>query len=146
MLEATDLLISGINFKNVITETTHSANSRIGSAILNYGTVTLDYINKRFYFCPTLNTTQRTWGIAPIFKDNRFVVGVIWDKSLSDKVNLGDEILQIDDIDYQSANFCDFVNGSVKTLSDDKNEVTIVLKDVHTGKQKHVKISRYRTK
>jgi C-terminal processing protease CtpA/Prc len=92
-----------------------------------------------------LNVPQLSWGIAPVFRDNKFVVGVIWDKSLSDKVNPGDEILKVGDIDYRSANFCDFINASIRRLTD-KNETIIVLKDIHTGEQKSVKISRYKTK
>jgi predicted aspartyl protease len=145
LLEVPELIINGINFKNVVASTTQAVNSRIGSAILNYGSVTLDYINRKFYFCPTLNVPHKYWGIAPVFRDNKFVVGVVWDKSLSDRVNPGDEILEIDGIDYKSASFCDLINGS-KNLLAGKNEAKIVLKDVHTGKKKRVKMSRYGTK
>jgi hypothetical protein len=145
LLEAPELLINGVNFKNILAPTTHAENSRIGSAILTCGSVTLDYINKTFYFCPTPHSTQDIWGIAPVLKDNKFVVGVIWDKSLRDKVNPGDEILKVGDTDYQSASFCDFVNANMR-LSSGKNEAIVVLKDVHTGEQKSVEISRYRAK
>ena len=46
------LTVNNMEFKNVSTKTTYSESSRFGSDILNYGKVTLDYKNKKFYLEP----------------------------------------------------------------------------------------------
>jgi hypothetical protein len=60
-------------------------------------------------------------------------------ESLKDKINTGDEIIKIDDIDYSLYDSCDFYDGTIPFV-DRTDSVTIVLKDVNTGKQKSIKL------
>jgi hypothetical protein len=139
LLKIPELSVNGVSFKNVVAQTTHDSASRIGSSVLDAGTVTLDYINKVFYFCSVVYMPTEMLTVEPVIKNGKLVVGIIWDKSLEDKINAGDEILKIDDTDYSSYDLCDFYkNSHGRTLT---GAETVVLKDVNTGEQKVVKLN-----
>jgi hypothetical protein len=137
--------INNALLQNVIVESTSHPYSRIGSKLLDYGVVTLDFKNKLFYFKPyqdTTNLEEKKWSINPTFKDGKFVVGVIWNEILlKDKVNIGDQILSIDGVDYTNISLC----SSLKQESPfkNKNQITLSLKDCYNGLIKNVVIERY---
>lgn len=136
------LTVNNVEFKNVVAKTTHAETSRFGSAILNHGKATLDYKNKRFYFEPFENKSsielkEKIWAIDPTVEGEKIVVGIIWDKALEDKINLGDEILQFDGIDYRQMDFCEIVRSNNKS---DKAKAVLTLKDIHNGEIKTVEI------
>jgi len=136
--------INKISFKNVTTKTTYAASSRIGEYILNYGKVTLDYANKKFYLEPFDEVTEfdikeKSWAIDQTLNGNKIVVGIIWDKALEDKINTGDEILKFDETSYQDVDFCTILLDKSKST---KEKVIVVLKDVKTGAIKNVEITK----
>ncbi len=132
-------------FKNIAVSTVADNYSRIGYKIFEYGKATIDYKNKLFYFEPFKKTalhllSKRPWQIAPTMKNGKLVVGIIWDKSLKKQINVGDEILGINSIDYQSLGFCELLLTNKTTATG--NQLTIKLKDIKTGKIKIIKIRR----
>lgn len=138
MLEMNNLALN-----NVTTKTTYTFSS-FGSEILKYGKVTLDYKNKKFYMEPygdalETNLDRGVWAIDPIIENEKAVIGIIWDKTLENKVNVGDEILKFDNIDYQNMGFCEIVKSSTKV---DKKTALLVLKDVKTGEIKSIEIKK----
>lgn len=138
------LEVNDMKFKNVMARSTYSGASRFGSGILKYGKVTLDYINKKFYIesfsnDPEIITKKTTWQIDPTLNNDRLVVGIIWDKSLEDKINVGDEIIRFDNIDYQSMKTCDLLTAEHNV---EKQKAIIELKDINTGRIKEVEISK----
>jgi len=142
VLEIPQLSINGNILKKVQVTTTSSNESRMGAEILSHAKVTLDYKKKRFYYEPyeAVDTlSQQIWAISPTLQNNKMVVGIIWDKQLESKVNIGDEILNFNGIDYQSMEFCDLVRSENK-FSDKK--AIIKFKDVHTGAVKTLEINR----
>ena len=135
---------NGTVFRDLVVRTTHADNSRIGSEILKYGKTTLDYKNRLFYFesydnLSEINLTEKVWQIEPIVENNKLVVGIIWDKSLMNEINVGDEVLKFDDIDYQNKNLCEMMLTKKKS---EKQEVNIILKDIKTNDIKSVKVKR----
>ncbi len=67
------------------------------------------------------------------------VVGIIWDKSLEGDVNLGDEILKINDVDYGAMDFCSLIRSENNTSN---TQADIELKDIKTGQIKRLQIKR----
>ena len=132
----------------MVITTTNDAVSRIGSKLLEYGKVTLDYKNKRFHFLPFENInadelSERPRAILPTWQNDKLVVGIIWDKALEPQINLGDEILSIDGVDIQSMDICEFFNYfSSFSNTSPKVELILELKDIKTGKVKKVEIKR----
>lgn len=144
LLSIPKLEVNKVSFQNVITATTYANRSRIGSPILNYGVITLDYLNKKININPfddvvAIDLKEKTWAIEPTFKDQKAVVGIIWDNSLNSNVNLGDEILKFNEIDYKNMSFCDIYLSNNKS---ENEKATVVLKDIKTGEIKNIEISK----
>jgi hypothetical protein len=105
------LIINGAIFQN-ISLTTSSGGSKIGHDILKYGNATVDYKNKKFYFEPfkdTINLAEKTFPISPRIDDNQLFVGIIWDEKLKEDISIGDQIIAINDINYEHIDMCDAV-------------------------------------
>jgi hypothetical protein len=124
-------------------QTTADNNSRIGSQLLEYGIVTVDYLHRKFYFEPFKKKTElaeRSFGFSPTLVDGKFVVGIVWDETLKDKVHQGDQILTIEGQDYEHIEPCDLL---VKELPfKDKKTITVELRDGRTGARKSVTMGR----
>ncbi|SEQ36839.1 Aspartyl protease [Hyunsoonleella jejuensis] len=135
-LKIPEILINSSLFKNVSTFTTDDDHSRIGSDILKYGVVTLDFKKKRFYFNgfnETNDLKEKLLGFTPVLENNKLIVGVVWDEELKDKISYGDEILGINDIDLTTTNICDMISKKSPFKSSDVLEITFKNKDNQTN-------------
>lgn len=128
-LRIPQLDINGAILKNVDARTTEDENSRIGSDLLNFGLVTVDYKNKKFYFDPfatPIDLHAESFPISLMPKDNKVVIGMVWDETLKDKINVNEQVLAIDDVDYTNISTCDFM---LKTkLYESKAQAILTLK------------------
>ncbi|WP_242205306.1 aspartyl protease family protein [Aestuariivivens insulae] len=123
-----EMEIGGHLFKNVSTITSGDDNSRIGSDILKYGGMTIDFKHKRFYFNAfntTSDATENDFGFTPTIKNNKLIVGVIWDETLKSKLNSGDEILKINDLDLSTLDLCDLITKPSPFLMNDTIQIVI---------------------
>ncbi|UYW02274.1 retroviral-like aspartic protease family protein [Flavobacterium agricola] len=139
-----ELSINGTAFTNVLSVGTYDRASRLGLGILDYGTVTLDYVNKRFYYTPLPDLfvfkNQLLQAFDNTITKNGLFVSAIWNKELEDKINIGDQVLAYNNISYQNKTMCELIN--FKHVTQKKNNV-IRFKDVKTGKVKKVKIAQF---
>jgi hypothetical protein len=105
--------INGNKISNVTTMTSSDNNSKIGSKILEYGVVTIDYKNKKFYFTPfeqkEINLIEKMFPFDFIPANNKLYVSFIWDYDLTIKISKGDQIIAIDDINYENITLCDLM-------------------------------------
>ncbi len=129
------------SFKNVRTITTQGA-SRVGSQILNYGSIIINPTVKKIIFQPhnnedSINVSNKQFGIAFIDKDDKPTIGLIWNKSEAYSLGMrqGDIILKID-------------NQVIKTYTDfidykfEKGKIhKFILRDVR-GFNKEINIKR----
>ncbi|MCD6543498.1 MAG: clan AA aspartic protease, partial [Flavobacteriaceae bacterium] len=71
--------IANSSFTNFVSITTHDKYSKIGTDILNYGDITIDYKNKRFYFEPfqkeKIDLKEKLLGFKPAYIDDKIVIG-----------------------------------------------------------------------
>lgn len=145
LLKIPNLKIGNIDFQNVITKTTYNENSRIGSDLLKYGNITLDYKKKRFWFegfqeSKTIELTEKPWPIEPVLNNqNEIVVGIIWDESLIEKINVGDKILKFGNINYEAMNHCEIMNSTSKV---ENSEAILIYQDKNTRAIKELKLNR----
>ncbi|WP_299781238.1 aspartyl protease family protein [uncultured Formosa sp.] len=122
------LEINNVAFKNVITTTTNDRNSRMGSEILKYGVVTIDFINKRFYFnskSDSINVEVPEYNFNKTLKNDTLIIGFVWDKALKQKLHYGDEILEING---NKVVICDLINK--KSNLDLGDNVTLKIKPI----------------
>lgn len=105
------LEIGKSKYENVEINTTANDESRIGIEWLKYGVVTLDYKNHKFYFEPypetMTNLFLKKFPVSPIPQGNKLIVGAIWNESLNDKINLGDQIISIDNTSFENMDECE---------------------------------------
>ncbi len=139
-----DFAFGTTNFDNIIATTTYGSNSRIGSEILNHGKLTLDYKKKKFYFQEydnqnEINVNHKFKSIFPSFENDKFIIGIIWDSNLKDKIKVGDEIVKINNIEFNKLTKCQIMRMSFDDFKDFDN-LKIELKDKETNEIKIVEI------
>ncbi|WP_242093716.1 retropepsin-like aspartic protease [Aestuariivivens sediminicola] len=130
-----EIEIDGHTFKNIATITSGDDNSRLGSDIFEYGDLTLDFIRKRVYFHPFAsesNLMERHLGLTPTIENNKLVVGMIWDDSLLETVNLGDEIVKVNAIDVTQLNICKLLTEHSPFKTSEILDITLINKSGNT--------------
>lgn len=114
------LKLINTEFENVVTHTTNDNNSRIGAELLKYGVMTIDFKHKRFYF--EANSRKRNlndlgFGFTRTLKDEKLIIGFVWDEELKNKLSYGDEILEIN---HKPVNICNLITKNIINKNDEK--------------------------
>lgn len=141
-IRVSEINIGGAIFNNATVETSGSEDSSCGSDLLNYGNVTLDYKNKKFYFEPfktPIDLYAESFPISITLKDSKATIGVVWNEALKDRINVGDQLLSVDDQDYSRLLPCDFIFAS--KIFEGKTKATLTFKS-SKGKTKKITISK----
>ncbi|WGH76791.1 aspartyl protease family protein [Tenacibaculum tangerinum] len=111
-------------FENVVTHTTNDNNSRIGAELLEYGIMTIDFKHKRFYFKSNsrkINLNDFGFGFTRTLKDEKLIIGFVWDQELKSKLSYGDEIIEING---KPVNICNLITKNIIN----KNDKTLKMK------------------
>lgn len=84
---------------------------------------------KNFYFeaNETIILSNKEPKFALTIFDNKLIVGLVWDKNLSEKIKFGDEILSIDSFKINEMKLCECLN--LKKYVKNKNLYTIEVKN-----------------
>ncbi|WP_282035936.1 retropepsin-like aspartic protease [Saccharicrinis aurantiacus] len=118
-----------MELKNATAKTTKSPSSRIGTDILKYAVVTLDYKKERIYFTPIKSDSQNAYKakfpIDPNYKNGKYQVGFVWSPDKVPNIHAGDEILFVNDISCQEKSICELL---LLMASIDENKIEIVTK------------------
>lgn len=111
---------------NLMVSTTSDDNSRIGLDFLKYGDITLDFLNKKFYFesAKTIDVKEKIPKFYTSVKNDKVVVGLVWDEKLKTLMNTGDEVISVDQIDITNISLCDFL----RLKKEWKNKDSYILK------------------
>jgi hypothetical protein len=96
---------------NIMVSTTSDDNSRIGLEILKYGNVTLDFLNKKFYFesPKTIDVKEKVPKFYTSVQNDNIVIGIVWDEKLKTLMNTGDKVISVDQIDIANISLCEFL-------------------------------------
>jgi hypothetical protein len=120
--------IAKSTFINFVTTTTHDKFSKIGTDILDYGNMTIDYKNKRFYFDSfkkEINLKKKELGFDPAFVNDKIVVGFVWNENLKKIISYGDEIIEVNHIIIQDSDLCDLAIKKNIFMNSDKFNLRI---------------------
>lgn len=127
---------------NAIIHTTEGV-SRMGIKLTNHGKVTIDYLNKRFYFEPYdkhkeyTNVREQFWTVSPSIEDGALIVGTVWD-DLGQSINQGDLIIAINGVSYKQRTECEILLEPLINSEEEAEAIlTIENKD---GVRRNVKI------
>lgn len=117
-------------FKNVITTTMSSKTSRLGTGILKYGDVVINYQNNTFYYNPYstqyFNLDKKFWNVTIAFKDDHLCAGMVWG-NMHNKIKPQSVITDINGEKYDKIDVSNiYINGLKKGLSGDAATITFV--------------------
>jgi hypothetical protein len=113
-----DSLKIGSNYFSQVRITTYpNPNSRLGVELLKYGTVTIDYLNRQFYFVPfsksqpiVLQSSRDTkLGFSLKGENNVLKIGAVWEGSQAWQMGMkpNETIEKINDYDLLGKNICE---------------------------------------
>lgn len=96
---------------NMMVSTTSDDNSRIGLDFLKYGDITLDFLNKKFYFesTKTIDVKEKIPKFQTSLQNDKVVIGLIWDENLKKLMNSGDEVISIDKENISEMSLCNYL-------------------------------------
>lgn len=123
------LSIGDARFTNVVAETNKQGIPGLGSDLLNYGIVTLDFINGRFYMDAKTKVTdlqQKQWPFQPAFINEQLVVGVVWGAAVCD-MQPGDQIVAINNTDFSAVTLCELIHSP--SLLGENESAVLTIKD-----------------
>lgn len=135
LLKAPYFEINNTTFENLIINTTDDNNSRLGLDLLKHGDIIIDFKEKKFYFEAIENIILDKK--PPIYSatiiDNKYSVGFVWDVTLRDKMNYGDEIIRVDSFVLEEMDFCDIVKIKNFRKGNQSYEIEVKSKDKTTN-------------
>lgn len=109
-LRIPELKVGNLELKNTMIESTSNENSRVGAALFQFGDITLDYRNKFFYFEPysgkETNLYKKELPVDITSSDGKFIIGILWNDKLKDKISVGDEILSVENVNLEGFDKC----------------------------------------
>jgi hypothetical protein len=155
LLKFPALTVCNSSFKNALVETDKQASAAIGARLLDYGSVTLDFLHKKFYFnaidsaratdpanatpARAIDVYEKQWPFQPSIDGDQLVIGVVWDNAFSKEIRPGEQIMAVNDIDVGHIDFCDILTK--KPLLAGKDQAIITIKD-ELGNIKKLQISK----
>ena len=120
-----DLKFSNVNFKDVVTITTSQSNSRIGSELLKYGSIILNFKDKEFIYEPydlnakEIHLPQAIRDFSISLENGVMKISQVWPNSNSRKMGIkeGDQLLELNGNKIESpCNF--FLSDGLKANSE----------------------------
>ncbi|MCX2452198.1 aspartyl protease family protein [Pedobacter sp. PLR] len=117
-------------FLNYKSGSSNSPESLLGLHLLDYGKVTIDYINKLFYFEPyqtePITDYEKKWDIDLFVKDQKLVVAAIWD-DVKTGVKLGDQVTHINGKAVAALSLCESMTKGIPELKN-SNAIELTVK------------------
>lgn len=125
---AKNCTVAGKKFQNILIETTDDINSRIGLDFFNHGDVIIDFKHKKAYFEgeTSVELNEMVPKFQPSMVNDQFVIGLVWDQDLAQKMNFGDKIMSIDDVIIEEIEFCNLLD--LRNQFKNKKQYTIKIK------------------
>lgn len=131
LIQLKGITLHQTTFENIITSTTKDKNSRLGLDILKHGTMVIDFKTKKFYFegeeKVILDHIPSKLDLTII--DGKFVVGLVWDNDLKEKLTYGDIIIKINDDDFTQMEICEIIEARKKREKGKPFDITVQTKD-----------------
>jgi predicted aspartyl protease len=122
-----EILINKTQFKNISIKTT-SGGERIGAKLFDYGIVTIDYLNKRFYFESyekSYDLLTKEFPIDIMVEEGKLLVATVWCESLKHQIKRGDQILTVNGVAFENVEICKMLTDSNYFKSSDIVVLTI---------------------
>ena len=140
-VQINDLRMGTGKFRRVVTQTNPGA-SLIGTGLLKYGYVTLDFAHKAFYFEPfeqePVDCYEKAWNLDITYHDGHILVSGAWDE-MREQVELGEEIVAVDGKPLPAVTLEEALRGNLLKITKDEARIKLRKPD---GSEHEVKIER----
>lgn len=139
-IEIPDFYLGNKKFKRVTSITTQG-DSRLGSEVLKYGVVTIDYPQHKLYLQPFSTEVpdmyRKEWNVVITVMDNHLTAGFIWE-SMQDQLEGGEKIVEINGKRFDKVDAYQAMTTNMIDLSGGKAEIVVI--DKKSGKERKVEI------
>jgi hypothetical protein len=130
LLEVPEMRLGQVSFMNFRTSVATPPRTLFGYQSLQYGKVTLDYVNKQFRFEPFKAgkievDAKKVWDIALRVDGNQMVVATVWDK-LKGQAEVGDVVTHINGIAVKPMGVCESITAGLPVLKENSQVVLTV--------------------
>ncbi len=130
-------------FQQVTSVTTDAVNSRLGTRLLHYGKVIIDYLHNRFFYIPYRssqipNLYEKEWDIVITSMNGHLYAGIVWDYAHL-PLNGGEQIVEINGRDMENVDTQHLLSGGFLQMEGDEAEIVYIDSD---GQRRKVTIKR----
>lgn len=129
-------------FQNVITVTMNAFSSRIGTGLLEYGSVTLDFPGNKFYFVPNdtlpVDMGYKSWNVEVIASGDSLMAGFIG-QSMAGQLQGGEKVAAINGKRYDKVNPAKALTTSLLRIEGEEAVITVIDKN---GREKNLTIRK----
>ena len=133
----------GIGQFKRVTSVTTKGESRLGSGVLGYGIVTLDYPGRHFYFQPFSEAVPdmyaKEWNVVITVMDGYLTAGFVWE-SMQKYLEGGERIVEVNGKRFDKVDAYQAMTTNLVNLSGEKAEIVVI--DKKSGKERKVEIRR----
>lgn len=137
------LRMGAVNFVNIRIENTPSPLSRIGSSLLSYGNIAIDYPKQKLYYTPhesrMFNFMQKDWDVTITAYHNKLIAGVVWGK-LRNELEAGTQIVAINGKRFEKIDAQKAITTNLIRLTG--GQATITVKKKNSKEEKKYTIYR----
>ena len=144
-LKIPKLSLATSEFRNITTITTDGYDSRVGSSILNYGDVIIDYKNRMFYYLPRTEGQRpdlyhKEWDVVITVSPEGFLTaGMVWDAKLP--IRSGNRITAVNGSRYDSpVDMLTATTTALVSMPGEKAQITFL--NPETGKEETTTIRK----
>lgn len=122
--------LAGTRFCDMPFDVTYGRFGKIGCAILDWGTVLVDYPGHRLWLLPhteepVLSDTPLR-SVAVALDGGRLIVGQVWDETLTELIAPGDRVVRVGSVDVSAVDPCAVIRGEIRG---DTPELTVERRD-----------------
>lgn len=131
LLEVPEMTLGQTSFTNFRASVATPPKTLFGYQSLQYGKVTIDYVNKQFRFEPFKPgkievESKKIWDIAMRIDGNQMVIATVWDK-LKGQAEVGDVVTHINGIAVKPMGVCESITTGLPVLKEN-NQVILTVK------------------
>lgn len=117
-------------FHRVTSVTTDAADSRLGTGLLRYGKVIIDYLDNRFFYIPYKSQEipdlyEKEWDVAIIPMNGHLYAGMVWDYAHL-PLEGGEQIVEVNGHDTENVDTWQLFSKGFLQMEDDEAEIVYV--------------------
>lgn len=60
-----------------------------------------------------------------VLNENRLCIGMIWDQKLKKVISVGDQVISVDEFNFEQMDVCDLINKPLEFKNRDKLDLTV---------------------